>query len=136
VNKKNSSNANELVKKFEENLFKEQIVSLEKEIIQLRLCIEAKDKEIKQLKSMQLNLLPNVLPISDEEQISLIQLETLKKTALERQLNLDEVRMFDILVKNKRLSQGSSTDNNKTIHSLKDVNTNDLIQIASKKVEQ
>lgn len=136
MNKKNSSNANELVKKFEENLFKEQIVSLEKEIIQLRLCIEAKDKEIKQLKSMQLNLLPNVLPISDEEQISLIQLETLKKTALERQLNLDEVRMFDILVKNKRLSQGSSTDNNKTIHSLKDVNTNDLIQIASKKVEQ
>lgn len=49
--------------------------------------------------------------ISAEEEIADYQLEKLRNAARTRSLTLEEVRMYDLLVKNKRLGQGKSTEN-------------------------
>lgn len=49
--------------------------------------------------------------VSPEESIAEMQLERLRVTASQRSLTLEETRMYDLLVKNKRLSQDESTIN-------------------------
>jgi hypothetical protein len=49
------------------------------------------------------------MQLSDEEIVATIQLRKLKQKAESGELTLDDVRKFDILVKNRRLAQGYAT---------------------------
>lgn len=51
------------------------------------------------------------LDITPEESIAEVQLARLREIALQRQLTLEETRIYDLLVKNKRLSQDQATIN-------------------------
>lgn len=72
-------------------------------------------------------------PISDEEMIADIQLKRLMEKAKFGELNLEEIKKFDLLVKNKRLAQGKSTQNNKHDEGLPQLPKKDLISIAGRK---
>ncbi len=70
-----------------------------------------------------------VVEISSESEIATLQLERLRKSARERVLTLEEIRAYDLLVKNKRLGQDQSTINlDKSNY--RDVSEADLVQIA------
>ncbi len=73
-------------------------------------------------------------PVSDEEVIALKQLERLKEASQIRNLSLEETKIYDILVKNKRLAQGSSTGIIDTVKLPKEKLK--LIEIASKKLNE
>lgn len=113
---------------------------IKSEVLKLKEQLEQKDKEIAHLKQLLMSYSPlvgqaDVAPVTDEEIIALKQLERLKKTALERELTLDEVKRMDLLVKNKRLAQGNATNINDNKKDLpKDVTPAQLIQIASRKI--
>lgn len=76
--------------------------------------LQEKDEEIAHLKMLLRNVptitdsssgLVEVLAISEEEEIAQLQLEFLKKKARAGELTLEEVKKFDLLVKNKNLSK-------------------------------
>lgn len=67
--------------------------------------------------------------ISPEEEIAQVQLERLRQSSLNRTLTLEEVRTFDLLVKNKRLVLDESTVNMGK-NKLRDVEEADLLQLA------
>lgn len=69
-------------------------------------------------------------PIDPEAEIAELQLERLRLAAKTRTLTLEETRMFDLLVKNKRLSQDKSTENFSK-GSFRDVSEVELIKIAT-----
>jgi predicted nucleic acid-binding Zn-ribbon protein len=52
-----------------------------------------------------------VQPVTVEAEIADMQLDRLREAARQRTLTLEETRMYDLLVKNKRLSQDESTVN-------------------------
>ena len=101
--------------------------------------LNQKSEEIKHLQSLVAQAVPVVkketLPIATsvtaEEEIAQLQLERLRLAAKSRTLTLEETRMFDLLVKNKRLTQDESTINLSKA-SYRDVSDADLLQIASK----
>jgi hypothetical protein len=70
-------------------------------------------------------------PINDEEEIALIQIQKLKQLSRERALTLEEVKILDFLVKNKRLAQEQVT----TIKGVKPVSPElgkkDLLKLVS-----
>lgn len=73
--------------------------------------LQEKDEEIAHLK-MLLNNIPTIgqngveiLAVSEEETIAALQLERLMKKAYTSELTLEEVKKFDLLVKNKNLSK-------------------------------
>lgn len=99
--------------------------------------LEQKTNEIMHLQDMLGKTVPIIgesIPtfITDEEVIAEYQLKALKSAAMMRDLTLDEVKRFDLLVKNKRLAQGNAT----TIEAQKGLPRNlskdELVQIASK----
>lgn len=98
----------------EETLQKlKDIAFLNKEIENLKNQLMNKDKEIAFLKS---NLNPSspVIreDISSEQVIAETQLKLLEEKALSgHPLSLEEIRIYDLLVKNKRLATGESTEN-------------------------
>lgn len=99
----------------------QKIQNLENEIknllttnLYLQEQLNKKEEEVKHLQKLLEDCVPlldepHKLLLTEEEEISLLQLERLKAISLERQLTLDEVKMFDILVKNKRLAQKNPT---------------------------
>ncbi len=115
----------------------EKCVALSQSIDQLLKKLDEKEEEILHLKQMLFANTPVIgeaspMLITDEEEIALRQLQKIKDNAKIRELTLDEIKKFDLLVKNKRLSQGNAT----TINAdklAKDVPREKLIQIASKK---
>jgi hypothetical protein len=101
--------------------------------------LELKEDEILQLKKALSQSIPNSgqainLILSDEEFIADIQLNKLKDSARVRQLTLDEIRMFDLLVKNKRLAQGNATTIDGQVKSPKQLSQTELLTLASKKI--
>lgn len=101
--------------------------------------LELKEDEILQLKKALSQSVPTSnqainLILSDEEVIADIQLNKLKDSARVRQLTLDEIRMFDLLVKNKRLAQGNATTIDGQAKSNKNMNPTELLTLASKKI--
>ena len=68
--------------------------------------------------------------LTPEEEIALMQLDRLRKVAQTRSLTLEETKIFDLLVKNKRLAQDESTVNLSKA-SYRDVSEITLAQIAS-----
>lgn len=81
-----------------------------------------KDEEIAHLKDMLEKNVPLLVEekkpqkvvqveLSPEEEIAELQLEKLRQASRQRKLTLEETRQYDLLVKNKRLSQEQSTIN-------------------------
>lgn len=115
----------------------EKCVALSQSIDQLLHKLQEKEDEILHLKQMLFASVPVVgeaspLVITDEEYIALQQLQKLKDNARLRELTLDEIKKFDLLVKNKRLAQGNATTIN-TDKFDKNTSKEKLLQIASKK---
>ncbi len=76
-----------------------------------------------------------IVEVSSESEIAELQLERLRKSARERVLTLEEIRAYDLLVKNKRLGQDQSTINLDKSH-YRDVSDADLMQIAASAKEE
>ena len=125
---------------------KREIASLKRElnaafktIDKLVKDVSQKNEENKQLQSLVGQVVPVIkkdssqliTAVTAEEEIAQLQLERLRKAAQARTLTLEETRMFDLLVKNKRLSQDESTINLSKAH-YRDVSDADLLQIAGK----
>jgi hypothetical protein len=108
----------------------------------LKQALEERDSRIAHLESMLQAKSPEVAsyqpilnnPISDEEIIALRQLEFLKQASQMRPLSLEETKIYDLLVKNKRLSQGDSTGIIDTVKLPKEKAK--LLEIASKKINE
>jgi len=102
--------------------------------------LNKKSEEIAHLQGLLSQTVPVVAPekkkifmnLTPEEEISMVQLDRLRKIAQTRALTLEETKIFDLLVKNKRLSQDESTIN-LSKSSYREVSEVDLIQIASGK---
>lgn len=102
-------------------------------IRELEDTVAQKEIELEHLKDMITKCAPSLTIqqiITDEEMIALKQLAFLKVKALKSELTLDELKAFDILVKNKRLFEDKSTDNVGTAL-LRDVSQSELLQIAA-----
>lgn len=103
--------------------------------------IESREEEISHLKKLLNNSINNPtsslieVNLSDEEFIADMQLRKLKDIAKTKQLTLDEIRMFDLLVKNKRLAQGNATTIDGNAKSVKQLGPTELLKLASKKIE-
>jgi hypothetical protein len=114
-----------------------KVAELAQRILQLENIIKGKDQEIQHLKEMLDSAIPSFepesKPLTQEELIALKQLELLMHDANNRRLTLEEVKIFDILVKNKRLAQGESTGVVDMVKLPK--NKSKLIEIASRPVK-
>ncbi len=101
-------------------------------------ALESKEQEIKHLQTLLHGAVPNLTPlahpISDEEMIALRQLESLKLTAMSRDLTLEEIKKYDLLVKNKRLAQGNPTQIDAEFERLPS-DPSELKKLASKKIK-
>lgn len=98
---------------------------------------QRKNEEIEHLKGLIAQAVPVIkapvgkikLNISAEEEIAVTQLERLRDAAKQRPLTLEEIRAYDLLVKNKRLGQDESTIN-LSKGSYRDVTEAELIKLA------
>jgi hypothetical protein len=99
----------------------------------LRLHIKKIESELAHVQMLlnRLDLSNIVRPLSDEEEIASIQLEKIKMMSRERQLTLEEAKLYDIYVKNKKLAQGEATQINGK--SLAKKPKSDLLKIAATK---
>jgi hypothetical protein len=134
----------DMADKAELNMLRLKIIQMEKDSVALGQALEKalnalekKDQEIKHLQELLHGVTPNVsvFPqhVSDEEIIALRQLESLKLSAMSRDLTLEEIKKFDLLVKNKRLSQGNPTTIDAEYEKLP-TNNEDLKKLASRKI--
>lgn len=140
-----SKGISELQKEFLEQskikALEDTISNLNETIDKLLRQLESKDNEILELQQrLNEGVLPKTnlaAPLADEELISSAQLERLKNAALNRELSLEEVKKFDLLVKNKRLAQGEATTIDANYRSLPaNIQKTELIRIASKKAKE
>lgn len=126
------------------NTLRLKVIQMEKDSVALGQALDKalnalnkKDEEIKHLQELLTGVTPNITTfpqnVTDEEIIALRQLESLKITAMTRDLTLEEIKKFDLLVKNKRLSQGSPTTIDAEYEKLPS-NTDDLKKLASRKI--
>lgn len=118
-------------------LKRENVAAL-KTIDKLLKDLNQKAEEIKSLQSLVSQTVPVIkktekldLSVTPEEEIAALQLERLRNAARNRTLTLEETRMFDLLVKNKRLSQDESTIN-LSKSDYRDVTDAALLKIAGK----
>jgi hypothetical protein len=124
---------------------KKELVSLKRENKAAMLTIDRllkdsnkKNEEIAHLQSLVAAAVPVVkaepqkftATISSEEEIAELQLERLRQSAKVRALTLEETRMFDLLVKNKRLVLDESTINLGK-NQYRDVSNDDLLKLAA-----
>lgn len=117
-------------------------VGLSQTVDTLMKQLEQKNQEIHHLQDMLSKMTPVIgeaTPIipTDEEIIAEFQLKALKSAAMSRDLTLDEVKRYDLLVKNKRLAQGNATTIDGAVKKLpKNISNAELIQIASNKTKE
>lgn len=98
----------------------EQIAHLESLVTHNVPVIRQEDKKI-------------IIEITPESEIADLQLERLRTSAKTRILTLEETRMYDLLVKNKRLSQDESTIN-LSKSNYRDVTDTELLNLAQIKL--
>lgn len=122
------------------DLLVKQNVGYSQTVDQLLAQIEQKTNEIRHLQDLLETGSPIIgsatpFSISDEEFIADTQLKNLKATAMQRDLTLDETKRFDLLVKNKRLARGDSTQiNGDKKSSKKALTTPELILLAKQPI--
>lgn len=126
-----------------ENLsLKRENVALHKTVEKLLKEMNKKSEEIAHLTNLVSQTVPVVqspkhegkklvVAITAEEEIAEFQLERLRQAAKIRALTLEETRMFDLLVKNKRLSKDESTIN-LSKGSYREVTEAELVKLAEK----
>jgi predicted RNase H-like nuclease (RuvC/YqgF family) len=102
MSKKDSSKTN-LIDDFKVQAHKLIVEELKKEIDSLKVELDQKNKEIEVLKSQNNTSLLELDPIKTEEAIALEQLRVLNNRSLQKELTLEEVKKYDILVKNLNL---------------------------------
>jgi hypothetical protein len=95
-------------------ILEDQLVKLGRFATQLKQMVEQRDQEIINLKGILEKMSPLVgttspLFITDEEIIALQQMDRFKRISEERQMTLEEIKSYDLLVKNKRLAQKQPT---------------------------
>lgn len=114
------------IKELEDKCFK-----LNQFVLDLTDMVKDKEAEIAHLKKLLQGTSNIVMPLSDEEEIIEIQLGLLKQAGRERTLSLPEIKMLDLLVKNKRLTKGDVTEiqGKKTLP--KEIGKKDLIELAA-----
>ncbi len=105
----------------EANLNREQIKHLENLVAQAVPVIKKESQKL-------------ALAVMAEEEIAQIQLERLRQSAKTRPLTLEEVRMYDLLVKNKRLVLDESTINLGK-NQYRDVADAELLKLAATEVK-
>lgn len=120
---------------------KRELHAAMKTIEKLLKDLQKKNEEIAHLRTLLTQTIPAVqapkedkkvqLEITAEEEIAVLQLQRLRQTAQQRVLTLEETRMYDLLVKNKRLSQEESTIN-LSKSEYRDVHDAELLQIVGK----
>ena len=107
-----------------------------KQIDELSQKLDQKDLQIRHLEELLKNNTPiigkSAIKITDEEEIALIQLEKLKEIGTNRPFTVDEARIFDILVKNKRLSQADNPPIDAAAKKVENLDTKQLLAIADK----
>lgn len=117
---------------------------LRKEIDRLKTLVESQQEYIgqlletldikeKEIIAIQAGTTPDKIIISDEEQIASGQLRLLKQKAEAGELTLDDIKRFDILVKNKRIAQGGNPTLDAKHNVLDAIPTVDLLKIAEGK---
>lgn len=116
-------------------ILEDQLLKLGKFATQLKQMVQERDQEILRLKGILEKSTPGngeVTPlfITDEEEISLQQLDRLKRLSQERPLTLEEIKSFDLLVKNKRLAQKQPTMIPYSPEKKKELPVNELVLIA------
>ena len=101
---------------------------------QLKIMIKQRNDDLAHLKLIieKTNISNIILPLTDEEEIANLQLSKIKLLSRERALTLEEIKMYDLLVKNKRLAQGEVTDITGN-RSLTSKSKSELLKIAVKK---
>jgi hypothetical protein len=109
-------------KLLKDNKLKEEEIGQLKSLLEKSVPVLIEDKKPQQL--IQINL-------SAEEEIAEIQLNKLKESSKNRALTLEEARIYDLLVKNKRLSRKESTINIDNAN-YRDVSEKELMQIAGR----
>lgn len=97
-------------------------LTMEKDVIAR---LEAENKQLRQtISAIQKSRL-----ISDEEQVCVTQINILKEKSDERELNLDEVKRLDLLVKNLKLIRENSAIEAKSVP-VNDAEEADLVRLA------
>lgn len=125
-----------------EHFKKNQLQALEDKCIGLSQALDhalktldQKDQEIQHLKQLLGNSVPVLgqlaVPFSDEEIIATKQLELIANEARIRPLTLDEIKKYDLLVKNKRLAQGNATTIEGKKSNVKELGKVDLLKLAA-----
>lgn len=111
-----------------------ELEDLASENNKLRLLLRDKEAELAHVKLLldRLDIANIVKPISDEEEIASIQLQKIKLLSRERALSLEEIKMYDLLVKNLKLAKGEVTDI-QGHKSLSKTSKPDLIRLAATK---
>lgn len=108
--KQDSSKIEDALERLKETAkLNKRILELEKENQGLQQTIELLHKKIDEMEGR-----PKLLDkyeLSAEEVIASTQLEKLKQKAMYQDLTLEEIKKFDLLVKNRRLANGDSTEN-------------------------
>lgn len=135
MSRKNSSS------QIEEQLKKlKDIAYLNKEIDELKKQLISKDKEIAALKAKAVQSngesdgdVSN-LSSSSEEVIARTQLALLEQKAMIQPLSLEEVRIYDLLVKNLRLSTDQATNTTKVLPV--GTSKDDLLKLAQANVKE
>mgnify|MGYP001559843260 CR=1 FL=1 len=114
-----------------QNSYVDQLTS---ENEKMRLHIKDVEAELAHAKMLldRLDIANIVKPISDEEEIASIQLQKIKLLSRERALSLEEIKMYDLLVKNLKLAKGEVTDI-QGHKSLSKTSKPDLIRLAATK---
>jgi predicted nuclease with TOPRIM domain len=116
-------------------VLEDQLLKLGKFASQLKEMVAQRDQEIMHLKALLEKAVPLIgsaspLFITDEEQIALQQMDRFKRISEERQMTLEEIKAFDLLVKNKRLAQKQPTMIPYTPEKKKEPTQAELISIA------
>lgn len=124
------------------NTSKEVVVSVAAENIELTLLRQELERltsendslknEIKLLKKPK----AEKIAISDETVIAEIQLAMIKQKAFAGELTLEEIKKYDLLVKNKKLSEGSPTIIADYKRLPENVSEDELVLIASKPINE
>lgn len=113
-----------------------KIFNLSKALTDANKIIDEKNAEIEELKKHLDSLTPHLgkiskITVSDEEVIANVQLQRIKEAALTRALSMEESKIFDIMVKNKKLAQGDASDVINVNGLSKELKKEDLIKIAA-----
>lgn len=122
-------------------VLEEKCISLAKDLDFSLNEIKIKDMEIAHLKKLLEANTPSIgqvllNPLSDEELIAEVQLGKIREAAKVRDLTLDEIKKFDLLVKNKRLAQGNPTIIEAQKSKVKNLDQRSILQIASQKINK